>query len=187
MIEIVNSIILVVSVWTIPLSLINLGFINDDVRIFLSYKVGKFFYALLAMLSIITLKVIFGSTLLNGIIHSSDMVRRLLTLALSLYFFAYNVGLFLTLISSRLKPRCSTEIRDLVLSSLVLYLFFKEVNYLSYYVDFISYFFLFWLVYILFRLNVYLKVSRHVVDPIDVLKPTKLFIPLKPETRIFPY
>ncbi len=175
-IEIIDLLTKIFSAITIVFSLANVTMVNEESKLYLSYNVKKFLYALIIMLYIITLKVVFGCTLLKGLINSPEIVRHSLTLLLSLYFFIYNVGFFYVMVKNGFRPKCDSIIRDFVLGSIVAYLFFKEAIDLSPYVDYVAYLFVIWIIILIVRLDKYNKVLRNLIEPQDVNKPTRWFI-----------
>jgi len=176
MIEAIGLTTLILSAITIPMSILNYSMLlNKEVRVILEYKVKPFFWSLIVLVLIISLKVIFGCTLLTGIVHSPLVVRYSLTLALTAYFFAYNLGLLIILIKDRIRPVANSNVRDMIALGMLLYVFFDKVH-IGQYVDYMSYAFLLFLIYIIARLNLYLKFMDKLVEPVDVTNPTKLYI-----------
>ena len=176
MIEAIGLTTLILSAITIPMSILNYSMLlNEEVRVILEYKVKPFFWSLIVLVLIISLKVIFGCTLLTGIVHSPLVVRYSLTLALTAYFFAYNLGLLIILIENRIRPVANSNVRDMIALGMLLYVFFDKVH-IGQYVDYMSYAFLLFLIYIIARLNLYLKFMDKLVEPVDVTNPTKLYI-----------
>jgi len=176
MIEIIGILIIALSVATIPVVILNYSMLfSKDAKHFLRYRVKEFLYALITLITILSLKVLFGCTLLTGIIHSPQIVREFLTLVLIAYFFCYNVVLLVMLVKQRFKPLIGVNVRDIVIYTMVLYVFFDKVD-ISFFVDYISYAFIISLAYTLLRLDMYLKVVDKLIEPIDVLKPTRIYI-----------
>jgi len=175
--ETIRMIVIVLSALTIPISILNYSILlsGDHVRMFLGNKVKEFLGCLVAIFVIISLKVIFGCTLLNGIIHTQPIVRHILTLALTIYFFIYNIGLLTIFLKHDLKPVLGVEIRDIVALGMLLYLFFDKIH-IGYYMDHLSRVFLVFLVYTLFRMRIYLKVSNMLFEPINVIPATKFYL-----------
>jgi hypothetical protein len=174
--DIIRVLIIALSVATIPVAILNYSMLfGKDAKHFLRYRVRKFLYALITLIAILSLKVSLGSTLLTGIIPSPQVVREFLTLALVAYFFCYNVVLLVMLVKQRFKPLIGVNVRDLILYTMVIYVFFDKVD-ISFFVDHISYIFMVSIVYTLFRLDMYLKIVDKLIEPIDVLKPTRIYI-----------
>jgi len=175
-IDLIRIFIIALSVATIPVAILNYSMLfGKDAKHFLRYRVKEFLYALVTLITILSLKVLLGCTLLTGIIHSPQIVREFLTLVLIAYFFCYNVVLLVMLVKQRFKPLIGVNVRDLILYTMVIYVFFDKVD-VSFFVDYISYVFIVSLVYTLLRLDMYLKVVDKLIEPIDVLKPTRIYI-----------
>ena len=172
----IDLLVKLLSAITIVLSLMNVTMVNEDSKLFLSYNVKKFFYALVIMLYIITLKVLFGCTLLKGLINTPEIVRHFLTFLLCLYFCIYNVIFFYIMVKNGFRPKCDRIVREFILGSIVAYLFFKEGFDISVYVDYVAYLFVVWILIVIVRLDKYSKVFKYLVEPEDVTKPTRLFI-----------
>jgi hypothetical protein len=168
---------------TIPFAILNYSMLlNDHARNYLSNEVKKFFIVLVVTILIISFKVLFGCTLLPGIIDTPRVLKEFMTLILAVFICSYNVGLAYVLLQIQIKPVFDHRIMTLITSSVVFFLFF---GYLNHYVarpeidellNMLSILFIFTLVYTLYRTKMYLKVLSSIVDPIDVLKPTIWFV-----------
>ena len=174
--DVMSTAMFLISIATVVLSILNYTMLlNKDVGMFLNYRIKEFLYALIIMVLIISLKVIFGSLLLYGIIHSPRTVRLFITLALSTYFLMYNSGLFVMLLKQGFRPVFNAEVQNVLIYTMVFYLFFDKVS-ISEYVDALSYVFLIFLMYTLLRTDAYLKILNMLVEPVNVVKPTKLYV-----------
>jgi len=171
------------SIATIPLVFFNyLTLFNDEIKSILSREIKKFFLTLLATTFVISCKVVFGCTLLPGVIDTPDIFREFMTAVLSLLLYTYNLGLAYILIKNNLRP-IPDRIPPLIIYPITIFLFLEYilnsiVNYrlVDDILNISSFFFLLILVWVLYRLKMYLKIEKMIVEPIDVSKPTILFV-----------
>ena len=183
---IIKSFYVTLSLATIPLVFFNyLILFNDEIKLILSREVKKFFLTLLATTLIISHKVIFGCTLLPGIISTPDIFREFLTAALSLLLFIYNLGLAYILIKNKNNPRFNpARIPPLIIYPMIFFLFLEYIlnhiiknnRLIDDIVNISSLFFLLILIWVLYRLKMYLKIEKMIIEPIDVSKPTIIFV-----------
>jgi hypothetical protein len=164
------------SALTAVLAILNYSLLlGKGVDTLLNYKIRELFYILIVMLILFAIKAIFGCKLLTGIVDSSHTIKLLTTFAMSTYFFGYNLGLMVMLITQGFRPIITREVMNFVLYTMVLYLFVDKVS-LSSYVDIMSYVFIITLIYVLFRIKIYLKILNLLIEPVDVIKPTQIFV-----------
>lgn len=183
--DLIGLISVTLSIATIPIVFINyLNLFNNEVRLILSREIKKFFLTLLATIIIISCKIIFGCTLLPGIISTPPIFREFMTTALSLLLLAYNVELAYIFIKNNFIKPIIDHVPPLIIYPMTTFLFFQYiVNYTEDYYIIInnilnvsSFFFLLTLVWVVYRLKKYLKIEKMIVEPIDILKPTILFV-----------
>jgi len=182
MIGVIEWVYIVLSLSTIPLALFNYAMTRDaSINRYLHAQIRKFCVVLLATIVVISMKVIMGCTLLPGLLSTPYLLKEVMTLLLSILLFAYNVGLAYFLFNTLSKPVIDCKFTALLSNTVLLFLFFSYLSeYLTTELDKIlnltAFLFISILVYSLYRLKLYLNVLKDIVEPIDVQKPTMLFV-----------
>ncbi|AEA46961.1 hypothetical protein [Archaeoglobus veneficus] len=169
--------ITIISLISLILSYLNYSTVcsRNEAKELLNWKVRETFYALTVLGIILALKVLFGCTLLEGLLNSPQLVKYTLTLAVDIYVFVFNTILLYTLFRAGYTPRYSEEATHLLFYTAVLWLVLEKVR-ISMLSTFLITLLALSIAVTLVKIGKYTKAMNVIVEPADLTRSLKLFL-----------